>query len=320
MPVTDDQSLTPPGSDWVCAGCKLNLFLHINHRRDDGYHELQTYFQLLDYGDELEVQASEGDQSGLAGRILVEWFAGDEDTSGRPARASDDLLVRAALALREHVRTSSPDGAKRADRLGAHIVLRKHMPVGGGLGGGSASAAKLLLELNRLWALDLPIDELESLGAKLGADVPVFIRGESALAEGIGDVLRPAAVRPLATYFLVLVPDVSAHTADLFAHPNLLRDTPKQDDACLLSNWQTQGENVFQPLVLADNATLQELHDRLRERAGFARMTGSGTCLFAPVASRAQGESIGREILDAHPALLRFFVAAAKGAPNQSVT
>lgn len=300
------------GGDWVRAGCKLNLFLHVNHRRHDGYHELQTYFQLLDYGDELQVRARESDQPDLAGKIVVEWVAGEEDTAGRPEKMADDLLFRAALALRERARTARPDSAKCTDRLGAHIVLRKHVPVGGGLGGGSASAATLLLQLNRLWGLDLPIGELAALGAKLGADVPVFIRGENALAEGIGDVLRPASIRPSAPFFLVLIPDIAAHTAGLFAHPDLERDRPKRDDAWLLSNWQNGADNVFQPLVLGAEPRLQQLHDALRELAGFSRMTGSGACLFAPVASRQQGERIGRNLQAGHPILRRYFVAAAK--------
>ncbi len=318
--MSEIQAETVPDGDWVRAGCKLNLFLHINHRRDDGYHELQTYFQLLDYGDELQVRAVESERPDLAGEIVVEWVAGEEGTAGRPARMVDDLLFRAAHGLRERARTLGPAIAERADRLGAHIVLRKHVPVGGGLGGGSACAASLLLQLNRLWALGLPMGELESLGAKLGADVPVFIRGKNALAEGIGDVLRPATIRPSANFFLVLIPDISAHTAGLFAHPHLERDSPKRNDAWLLSHWQSQAENVFQPLVLGDEPRLQQLNDALGELAGFARMTGSGACLFAPVASREQGERIGHKLQAGHPILRRFFVAAAKGTTNQSVT
>ncbi len=289
-------------SDWLTAGCKLNLFLHINGRRPDGFHELQTYFQLLEYGDELLVEPD------LSGRIGIEWVAGDEGVAGRPDCPEDDLLHRAATALREAAVASGRLAAQKADRLGAGITLRKNVPVGGGLAGGSASSGCLLNRLNRLWNIGLSPAELETLAVRLGADVPVFIRARSAMAHGIGEQTRPTEVPDGPRHFLVLVPDLQAHTAGLYADPDLRRNYPKLEDAAALEHWR-EAENAFEPIVAGRHPALADLLWDLRDQAGFARMTGSGACLFAPVDSPDQGRRIGSELARRHKALRRYFVS-----------
>lgn len=289
---------------WFRAGCKLNLYLHINARRADGYHELQTFFELLDYGDELLVDSAHDD-------IRVEWVAGDEPITGQPAVPQDDLLYRAATRLRERARDDRL-GDGTAPR-GAHVTLKKHVPVGGGLGGGSAAAACLLRTLNRAWRLDYPLDTLARIGKELGADVPVFVRGESATAHGIGEQLHPGVARDTSGVYLVLVPRISSPTAGLFADERLERALPKQPDAELLDHWRDKGQNVFEPLVLAQQPQLATLLADLETEAGFARMTGSGACLFAPVSSENEGQRIGDHLVRRHEILRRYFVSSGGG-------
>jgi 4-diphosphocytidyl-2-C-methyl-D-erythritol kinase len=295
---------------WTMAGCKLNLFLHVNARRPDGYHEIQTCFQLLEFGDELRVEADD------SGDIRIRWEAGDEALSGRPERAEDDLLHRATRLLRE--------AGIRAGRLpaarppGADVVLRKNVPVGGGLGGGSASAACLLNRLNRLWGLDLPPEDLEALATRLGADVPVFIRARSALAHGIGERLTPMPIPAGPEHFLILVPGIRSATAGLYADDRLERDTRKMDDDRLLRGWR-EAHNAFEPLVMSRSPALAELRDDLERLAGFARMTGSGSCLFAPVEGREAGRRIGEELAERHATLRRFFVSKIVRSANPPV-
>lgn len=294
----------PRTTEWLQAGCKLNLFLHINGCRNDGYHELQTYFQLLDYGDELRIETGDG------GGIHVEWIAGDEDLRGRPAQPEDDLLYRAARLLRDEARQR---GLCLSDAAcSSRITLRKHVPVGGGLGGGSAAAAQVLLKLNRQWQLEFSIDELAALGKLLGADVPVFLYGKSAMAHGIGEKLFPGPLADVPPAFLILVPDRIISTASLFASPNLERDTEKQPDQFLRERWQEDGFNAFESAVLADDPALRALHQDLSVLAGFARLTGAGACLFSPVSSPACGIRIGEKLSEGHPVLRRFIVAGAK--------
>ncbi|MFO7808752.1 4-(cytidine 5'-diphospho)-2-C-methyl-D-erythritol kinase [Guyparkeria sp.] len=287
-------------SRWLRAGCKLNLYLHINARRLDGYHELQTFFELLDYGDELLVDSDHDD-------IRVEWIAGDEPITGQPANPHDDLLYRAAVRLREQARDD-----RRGDLAvpcGAHVTLRKHAPVGGGLGGGSAAAACLLRALNRAWGLDYPLDTLARIGKELGADVPVFVHGFSATAHGIGEQLHPGVAHQTSGTYLVLVPCISSPTAGLFANQRLERNLPKQPDAELLKHWRDKGKNVFEPLVLLQQPDLASLLADLQSQAGFARMTGSGACLFAPVTSQIEGQQIGERLVTRHEILRRYFVS-----------
>ncbi|TKA91196.1 4-(cytidine 5'-diphospho)-2-C-methyl-D-erythritol kinase [Guyparkeria sp. SB14A] len=300
-----ENATTKGGSPaWRRAGSKLNLYLHINARRPDGYHELQTFFELLDYGDELLVDTNPED-------IRVDWIAGDEPIDGRPTDPGDDLLYRTALRLRQYAHDL--EQAPRRRPLGAHITLKKHAPVGGGLGGGSAAAACLLLALNREWALDLSRETLAEIGRELGADVPVFVRGESATAHGIGEELHPGTAGQTTGTYLVLIPALSSPTARLFAADGLKRDTPKRSDTDLLEHWRQGATNVFEPLLLAAHPALAALRDDLESQAGFARVTGSGACLFAPVTSADEGRRIGHALAAKHPVLRRYFVSRSVG-------
>ena len=250
------------------APAKINLFLHVTGHRADGYHTLQTLFQLLDYGDDIEIAATDD------GRI--------ERIGDVPGVAADnDLTLRAARLLQAH--TATPRGAR--------IRLHKRIPVGGGLGGGSSDAATTLLALNRLWNLGRPRSELAALGVTLGADVPVFVHGRSAWAEGIGEILTPVTLPE--TWYVVLAPPVAVSTADVFAGLQLTPYSP----AITIRAFQTgPTRNDLETTVRAQypavDAALRWLSD-----FGAARMSGSGACVFVPVASA----KTGREILAQAP-------------------
>ena len=183
------------------APAKLNLFLHITGRRADGYHELQTLFQFLDHGDTLGFRVREDGEIRLHGEI-----------AGVPH--DSNLIVRAARLLQQ----------ASATPLGADLWLDKRLPMGGGIGGGSSDAATTLLGLDHLWQLNLGLDRLAELGLRLGADVPVFVRGRAAFAEGVGERLTPLDLDE--PWFLVAVPQVSVSTAEIFSAPELTRNTP----------------------------------------------------------------------------------------------
>ncbi|WP_288367797.1 4-(cytidine 5'-diphospho)-2-C-methyl-D-erythritol kinase, partial [uncultured Marinobacter sp.] len=183
---------------------KLNLFLHIVGRRDDGYHELQTLFQFLDYGDELSFTLT----SGEPGVRLAESVPGVDD--------EDNLIIRAARALLERAQGDLP---------AVTIGITKRLPMGGGLGGGSSNAATTLLGLNYLWQLDLSTDELAGIGLGLGADVPVFVRGHAAFGEGVGETLTNT--NPPEDWFVVLKPGCNINTGKIFSEQGLTRNTPR---------------------------------------------------------------------------------------------
>ena len=256
------------------APAKLNLFLHITGRRPDGYHALQTLFQFLDYGDEL-------------GFTLQESL---ELECNLPELVNDDnLILKAARLLQQETGT----------RQGARIRLHKRLPMGGGVGGGSSDAATALLGLNYLWNLQLSEETLVELGLKLGADVPVFVRGFSAFAEGVGEVLTPA--NPPECWFLVLVPDCHVNTVKMYAHEELTRDTPAIKVCAALETYEEQRRqnllhNDFEPLVrrlYPEVETCIQLLDNAKNSSiGQAMMSGSGACVFAPFASREQAEAV----------------------------
>jgi 4-diphosphocytidyl-2-C-methyl-D-erythritol kinase len=260
------------------APAKLNLFLHILGRRPDGYHQLQTLFQLLDYGDELELSATPDG----AFAVVVE-----------PALAAvpmtANLAYRAALALRQH----------RPGPEGAHVLIRKRLPLGGGLGGGSSDAATVLVGLNRLWGLNLGVAELCELGLRLGADVPVFIQGRTAWGAGIGEQLTPLELP--SAWYLVLKPDCDVATAAVFAHPELTRHTRAMKIRAFSGEGAT---NDCQSVVEA-------MYPRVREarlwlaRYAQPRLTGTGACLFARF---ADGESATATLAEV-PAVWSGFVA-----------
>ncbi len=258
------------------APAKLNRFLHITGRRADGYHLLQTVFQIIDQMDWLSFEA----QDSL------------ELISDLPFPAQDNLIIRAAHLLQ--TTTSCTKGAK--------ITLEKNLPMGGGLGGGSSDAATALLALNHLWQTKLTIDELATLGLKLGADVPVFVRGQNAWAEGVGEILQPITLPE--THFVVLTPNCFVSTAEIFNHPDLPRITPMIDQAQFLAELQNQKNDkethndcaiivrklypeVDQALLFLEN--IQQQSPELKEAP---QLTGTGACVFLVTPTRAIADKI----------------------------
>lgn len=238
--------------DWP-APAKLNLFLHVNGRRADGYHELQTAFQLIDLCDTIDLRPCEGG--------TIRRLAGPDDVLPEA-----DLAVRAARLLQ--VRTGCPQGVD--------LWVHKAIPSGGGLGGGSSDAATVLVALNELWGTGLSRDALARLGLELGADVPVFVHGRSAWAEGVGEDLQPLALPP--RWFAVIRPDVAISTAEVFQAPELTRNSPKIKIRDFL---QAGGRNDCEPVVVARRSEVRAAIEWLG-RSGEARMTGTGSCVFAP--------------------------------------
>lgn len=248
------------------APAKLNLFLHVLGRRADGYHELQTGFQFLDWGDSLGFEIRRDgaiDRSGW-GRVPAE----------------RDLVIRAAALLRERSGTGS----------GATIHLTKSLPVGGGLGGGSSDAATTLVALNRLWDAGLDPDALCDLGLELGADIPVFVRGHAAVAEGVGERLFP--VEWPEAWYLVVDPGVAVSTRAVFEDPELTRNSPPTTIAGLL---ERGGRNDCEAVV---RRRYPEVGRALDWLAGYgaACMTGTGGCVFATFETRGRAEELARQV------------------------
>ncbi|MDZ4731444.1 MAG: 4-(cytidine 5'-diphospho)-2-C-methyl-D-erythritol kinase [Xanthomonadales bacterium] len=246
--------MTEPVSVKWPAPAKLNLFLHVTGQRENGYHELQTLFQLIDLCDELEFEPN---SDGLICRI------GSHDE----IPAEQDLVIRAARLLQSLTDLSR----------GATIRLHKNIPVGGGLGGGSSDAATTLLVLNRLWGCNLSIRQLAQLGMSLGADVPLFIHGHTALASGIGEQLQPLELGEK-HYVLVQMP-LHISTAKAFKHPALQRNCPLISEQEALAG---SGVNVFETVVRRMYSLMAEVLDDLRQY-GDARMTGTGSSIFLEV-------------------------------------
>jgi 4-diphosphocytidyl-2-C-methyl-D-erythritol kinase len=260
------------------APAKLNLFLHVVGRRADGYHLLQSVFRLIDRADVVHLELRDD------GRVVREG-----DLPGVPE--AQDLTVRAARLLQ----TYAPAGA------GASIRLDKSLPLGGGLGGGSSDAATVLLALNRLWQVNLPRAALQKLALQLGADVPVFVFGQTAFAEGVGEVLQPASVAP--AWYVVLTPPVQVPTAAVFAAPELTRNTPPLKIAPF-SAGAGLGHNDLQPVVVGRYPEVAR-HLEWLAQFGEARMTGSGACVFATFGT----EDAARDVLRQLPEAMLGFVA-----------
>jgi 4-diphosphocytidyl-2-C-methyl-D-erythritol kinase len=273
-------------SEPYAAPAKLNLMLRVVGRRSDGFHLLQTVFRFIDYGDELRFRVR------ADGRITRA-----NDVPHVPAE--DDLCVRAAKALQQA--TGTP--------LGADIELDKRLPLGGGLGGGSSDAATTLLALNQLWKTALNRMQLIDLAVKLGADVPVFVFGENALAEGIGEQLRAIELPP--AWYVVLCPPVAVSTAAVFSHPDLKRDSQKVTIQGFTDAVSAQGKtdlNDLQALVVSqypDVARHLAWLTKFAVAPGKAMMTGSGACVFAPFGE----EPAARRVFAQLPADMRGFVA-----------
>ncbi|HSH07734.1 MAG TPA: 4-(cytidine 5'-diphospho)-2-C-methyl-D-erythritol kinase [Burkholderiales bacterium] len=270
---------------WYPAPGKLNLFLHVLARRADGYHELQTVFQLIDRADRVGVALRE---DGVLQRL--------DALPGVPPES--DLCLRAALRMKALAEARL--GPSAAARLGAAIALEKHLPIGGGLGGGSSDAATVLLVLNRLWNLNLDRAALIAEAARLGADVPLFVFGRNALGEGIGERLRALDLRP--AWYLVLVPPVSVSTREVFASPALTRDTKPLK---IMPFFQGLGRNDLEPVVTARYPEVAAQLDWLRRQCPGARMTGSGGCVFAAFDSAAKARALQSRL----PASMHGFLA-----------
>ena len=261
------------------APAKLNLFLHILGRRPDGYHELQTCFQFIDLCDEVAIRVR---TDGLIRRA-----------AGAPGvAAEEDLCVRAAQALK----------AATGCSLGADISVVKRIPMGAGLGGGSSDAATCLLALNQLWDLRWSVAELAALGLKLGADVPVFVRGRAAWAEGVGERLTPLypPLAPPEANYLIIKPNVFVSTKDVFQDPELTRNSPPITIHGFLASG---GRNDCLGVVRRRYPEVARAIDWL-SRFGTARLTGTGACIFM-ACEMAQG----REILDRLPPAFDAFLA-----------
>jgi 4-diphosphocytidyl-2-C-methyl-D-erythritol kinase len=254
------------------APAKINLFLHVVGRRNDGYHLLQTLFRFLDYGDTLRFFPRND------GKIAL--------TTPLPGVPPErDLCVRAARLLQTET------GCKN----GVDIALEKRLPMGGGLGGGSSDAATTLLALNHLWQLGLSRARLQELALTLGADVPVFVFGQNAFAEGVGE--RLTALELPETWCFLLMPPVTAPTARVFAAPDLRRDTP-----CIrVADWRPGfGHNDLEPIAAALYPQINECLVWLRARAGktASRMSGSGACVFAECPDEKSARALCAELPD----------------------
>jgi len=261
------------------APAKINLFLHVTGKRSDGYHELQTVFQFLDYGDELYFDLNQ------EGRITRAYDLGFS--------AESDLCLRAAQALKPFV----------DEAHGVTIDLHKRLPLGGGLGGGSSNAATVLLALDRLWGADLGRDKLAEIGLQLGADVPVFVHGRAAWAEGVGEQL--SAVELAEPWYLILNPNIEVSTAQVFANKHLTA-TPQMKKIRALEKGidSTYGENQLEAIVRAEYPKVDDLLEWLSQY-GQPRMSGSGGSVFMPV----ENELVGLEILAKKPSDSAGFVA-----------
>jgi len=270
---------------WYPAPGKLNLMLHVLGRRNDGYHQLQTVFRLIDRCDRVGVGLR---SDGELRRV--------EPHADLPE--AQDLTLRAARVLKEHAVSRAGAAARM---LGADLALEKKLPIGGGLGGGSSDAATVLLVLNRVWELNLPRVELMRLGLQLGADVPFFVFGESALGEGIGE--RLTALSLPSAWYLVLVPQVAVSTKEIFSDPALTRDTKHLKIPPFLSG---QGRNDLEPVVAANYPDVAAHLAWLRQHAAGARMTGSGACVFAEFTEAGKAQDIRSRL----PETMQGFVTA----------
>lgn len=282
---------------------KLNLFLYITAQRADGYHQLQTLFQFLDYGDTITIIPRKDQQI----RLL---------TPMKGISSKDNLITRAAYLLQQHWLRSvglqseylqQYHGLKQPTHFdqqpylfqGADISIEKFLPVGGGLGGGSSNAATVLVALNHLWKCNLNDLQLADLGLKLGADVPIFIHGHAAFAEGVGEKLQPA--NPTEKWYLIAHPGYSIPTSAVFSDPELTRNTPVRPLTTLLQEPYT---NDCEPVVRKQFREVEQLLSWLLEYAP-SRLTGTGACVFAEFDT----ESSARQVLSQAPEWLHGFVA-----------
>ena len=258
------------------APAKLNLMLRVTGRRVDGYHTLQTVFRFIDFGDTLRFSLR---ADGAVVRV--------NDIAGVPEAA--DLTLRAAQRLK----------LESGTRMGVDIAIEKRLPLGGGLGGGSSDAATTLMVLNRLWQVNLPRKRLQQLALGLGADVPVFVFGKSAVAEGIGEKLTALTLPP--AWYLLLLPPVSVSTAEVFQDPDLIRDSNPLKIPPFSAEMAYNG---LEQVVCRQYSEVARHLEWLRQ-FGAAWMTGSGACVFSHFGTEAEA----REVLLQLPAAMRGIVA-----------
>ena len=275
-----ETSGSPSAAQRWLSPAKLNLFLHVTGRRADGYHELQTLFQLLDYGDWLQFEER-------ADPVLSLHLTPDSTILDLPL--DNNLVLRAARLLQDRC----------PQARGARITLEKHIPMGAGLGGGSSNAATTVLALNELWGLNLDRAELASLGLQLGADVPVFVAGRSAWAEGVGERLE--AVEIPTAWYLVITPPCHVSTAEIFGQENLTRNTTAIKMADFLAG---RSRNDCESVTRRLYPDVDKALDWLGQHAP-ARMTGTGAGVFASFAD----QSSARNVLDQLPADWHGFIA-----------
>lgn len=260
------------------APAKLNLFLQITGRREDGYHNLQTVFQFLDTADRLRFEVRED------GKVI-------RKTDNEGVKPEEDLVVRAAKALQQATGTE----------LGADIYLQKLLPMGGGVGGGSSDAATTLVVLNHLWKTELDPQALAEIGLALGADVPIFIHGHAAFATGVGEELT--SVSPAEPFYLVVKPEVHVSTAEIFSDQQLTRDCPAIKICDLQIGTENEAQvfdelgNVFEPIVSRQHPEIAEVIQLLRQYAD-ARLTGTGACVFAAFETKEQAQGVMAKLPD----------------------
>ncbi len=264
------------------APAKLNLFLAINARMEDGYHHLQTLFQFLDHSDTLLFSLRND------GQLLLE-----NTLTG--VNNADNLVIRAATLLRE----CAIKQQRLSPKAGVVITLDKIIPMGGGLGGGSSNAATTLVALNQLWDTGFTTEQLSQMGLQLGADVPVFVQGVSAFAQGVGEQLQP--VHPPEKWYLVAHPGITISTADIFNDPDLIRNTPLRPLSALLTQpWR----NDCEPIVRKRFPKVDELLLWLLQYAP-SRLTGTGACVYAEFETAAAAQAV----LNQAPSWVQGFVA-----------
>ena len=257
-----------PEFAWI-APAKLNLFLHITGRRDDGYHLLQTIFQFVDFGDKLYFTLRNNKEISLSPAI-------------EGINNEDNIIVKAARLLQK----------RSSNKLGVDIKLEKNIPMGGGLGGGSSDAATTLLALNKLWDLNLNKQELMSLGVTLGADVPIFIYGESAWAEGVGEKLETVSVPE--PWYLIIFPSVNINTGTIFSSKELTRDKLPIRIRDFLNGTT---ENVFETIVSQQYPEILEAINWL-DQFSKARLTGTGACIFASFKTKHEAQNVANQVPD----------------------
>ena len=267
---------TPLSELTLLAPAKLNLFLHITGQLPNGYHQLQTLFQLIDYGDTLHFTRLPGPTIELQPAI--------------PGVAKEENLIYRAAQLLQKT-TNTPQGVA--------IHCDKILPMGGGLGGGSSNAATTLLALNQLWQLHLPIEQLAELGKQLGADVPVFVHGHTAWAEGIGEQLTPLEMPE--KWFLVIKPPCHVPTAEIFSHQDLTRNTHPIKIRAFL---EQGGHNDCQPVAEKLFPVIGEVRNWLAQFA-LAKMTGTGACVFAQFDTKGQCQAVAQQV----PSRWQHFIA-----------